>query len=221
MGTVVRVRDDEGEIEALRERIQEQEERIDDLELRYQAAMAKNDTLRQVVLGDLEAGEDAVREAPSLWMQVADLRTAMTDHGDRMDRLDSAGARGQPGAARKAKIRHALVKRATQRGTVSAAQAAQSESPALDYEDVLALFDYEIDETYASKLLDKAARDSAAFWIKKPSNPRDGRKTLRVDVTELDEDSPYLRESRKNAAAESANDDFAELRNNEHSEGGR
>lgn len=209
------------EIEALREKVRKQQERIDDLEMRFEAVNTKYSVLREVVLGDHVAGESDVDEAPSLWTQVVDLRGDMADHSNQMSRLNSAGARGQPGAARKAKIRHALVKRATRGGAVSPNQAAQSDAPALDYEDVLALFDYEIDETYASKLLDKAARDSAAFWVKKPSNPRDGRKTLRVDVTELDGDSPYLRDVRQNAAADSANEGFAELGNNEHSEGGR
>ena len=209
------------EIAALRDRISSLEDQIGDLEMRYEAAMTKNELLKEIVLGDLEFGEDQVREAPSLWMQIADQRTAVANHGDRLDRLDSAGARGQPGAARKAKIRHALVRRAAQSGMVSTTQAAQADAPALDYEDVLALFDYEIGESYASKLLDEAARENAAFWIKEPSNPRDGRKALRVDVTELDEDSPYLRSVRQNAEPDSANEDFAEFGNNEQSEGGR
>ena len=208
------------EIEALREQVSNLEDQLGDLEMRYEAAMTKNEMLKEIVLGDLEFGEDQVREAPSLWMQVADQRTAVADHGDRLDRLDSAGARGQPGAARKAKIRHALVRRATQGGTVSTTQAAQSDAPALDYEDVLALFDYEISDTYATTLLNKAAEGNAAFWVKAPSNPRDGRKTLRVDITELDEDSPYLREVRQNAS-EKANEDFAQSPKSEHSEGGR
>lgn len=208
------------EIEELQNRLGTLEDQIGDLELRYKAAKRRNEMLKEIVLGDLEIGEDAVREAPSLWMQVADQRTAITDHADRLDRLDSAGARGQPGAARKAKIRHALVRRATKGGAVAPSQAAQSESPALDYEDVLALFDYDISDTYATTLLDKAAEDSTAFWVKAPSNARDGRKTLRVDVTELDEDSPYLREVRENAS-EKANADFAQSPKSEHSEGGR
>jgi len=209
------------EIEALREQVSNLEDQLGDLEMRYEAAMTKNEMLKEIVLGDLEFGEDGVREAPSLWMQVADQRTAVTNHGDRLDRLDSAGARGQPGAARKAKIRHALVRKATNGGTVSVSQAAQGEVPAMDYEDVLTLFENGISDTYASKLLDEAAKNTSAFWVKRPSNARDGRKTLRVDVAELDEDSPYLREVRQNASTDSANMEFAELGKSEHSEGGR
>ena len=207
------------QVEELAERVRTLEQQQEDLEMRYEAAVARNKTLKRIVIGDLEMGYDDVREAPSIWRQLLDMRSAVSSHGDRIDRLDSAGARGQPGAARVAKIRHALVRRATKRGTVTTAQAAQEKSPALDYQDVLALFDYEIDGTYATKLLNKAA-DEQAFWIKDAPNARDGRKTLRVDLTELDEDSPYLRNLGPEPETE-ANENFAEFGNSEHSEGGR
>lgn len=207
-------------VDELENRLQTLEENYEDLEARYQAVVARNDTLKKIVLGDREPAEDAVRESPSVWEQMAGLRSDVIDHSDRMDRLDSAGARGQPGAARKAKIRHAIVKRATQQSTATTAQATKEQSPALDYESVLALFDYGISKAYASQLLDKAAEGNPAFWIKKPTNPRDGRKTLRVDLTELDEDSVYLREVRRGEGGGQTNPDFVRSVNNEHSGGG-
>lgn len=212
--------DRDEEIEALRDRLDSLEDKYEDLEMRYQAVVAKNDALREIMLGDLQTTYDDVREAPSLWEQIADLRSDSTATKEKVRRLDSAGARGQPGAARKVKIRHALVKKATQNGTNIQASAGQQGSPAMDYEDILALFDYEISKSYASKLLDKAADNSTAFWVRKPNNPRDGRKALHVDTSELDSDSPYLREARRDTNADSTNADFVELGNNEHSEGG-
>lgn len=210
----------EERVDELEDRMQVMEERYQDLEARYQALVTRNDTLKKLVLGDREPREDAVWEAPSVWEQVADLRSDVINHSDRMDRLDSAGARGQPGAARKAKIRHALVKRASRHGTATAAQATREQSSALDYEAVLALFDYEISKAYASQLLDKAAEDNPAFWVKKPTNPRDGRKMLRVELGELDEDSVYLREVRRGEGTDQMNQDFVRTVNNEHSQGG-
>lgn len=213
--------DSTDEIEELRDRIELLEQRYEDLEHRHEALIAKHEALKKVVLGDLETYFDDVQAARSLWNQLADVQTATRNHGTRIDRLDSAGARGQPGAARVAKIRHALVRRATNRGTMTTSQAAQSKSPTFDYEDVLALFDYSISDAYASDLLDKAADGSSGFWTKAPSNPRDGRKTLRVDITELDSDSPYLRSAYQDANTEGrANEDFARTATNEHSEGG-
>lgn len=214
--------DSSDEMEELRDQIDSLKSKYDDLEARYHAVMAKNDTLRDILLGDYEAGESAVREAPSVWEQLEDLRSESATTKERIRRLDSAGARGQPGAARVAKIRHALVKKAT-RNRGGAMGQTSGDSPAMDYEDVLALFDYEIDRSYASKLLEKAATKgdgSGAFWVKKHGNSRNGRKTLRLSIGELDEDSPYLRHSRRASAADSREEGSREFGNTEHTSGG-
>lgn len=218
-GLIDRVDALEEQVDELQQRNTTLEQKLQDLEMRYEAVINRNKALKRVVLGDLETAYDDVHNSASVWRQLLDMRAAVSNHGERIDRLDSAGARGQPGAARVAKIRHSLVKRATKRGTVTTAQAAQQKSPALDYEDVLALFDFEISDTYATKLLNKAA-DGGAFWVKDPPNARDGRKTLRVDLTELEEDSPYLR-NLSQQSGEEATEDFAEFGNSEIESGGR
>lgn len=213
----------EEQLQELGEQYQDLEGRYRELEAKYEALGTKHEALKEIVLGDLRTTYDDVMNAPSLWNQIDDVRSEATSHGDRLDRLDSSGARGQPGAARVTKIRHALVRRASSHGTATVAQAQQGESAALDYEDVLALFDYEISRSYATKLLDKAASegDNSAFWLKTPPNPRSGRKTLRVDLSELDSDSSYMRSLRQDGpSTESPNSDFRESGNTEHSQGG-
>lgn len=74
---------DEGEVEELRDHVARLEGKIDDLEARYQAVVAKNGALQEIVLGDMYTTEDKVIEAPSLWAQVSDLRSGMTSHGER------------------------------------------------------------------------------------------------------------------------------------------
>ena len=189
------------------------------LSARMDALMTRMDLVLEAMIGDRELGEDAVAESADVMTQLGDVRSAVSSHGDRLDRLDSAGARGQPGAARKVKIRHALARKATKGGKLSIEEAAQRESPSMDFEDVLDEFDYEISDTYATKLLSKAA-DGAAFWEKSATNARTGRKRLFLDIGELDSDSPYLRHVRSIAEQE-ANSEFAETGNSELSEGGR
>lgn len=191
----------------------------ENLAARMDALTTRMDRILEVALGDRELGEDDVANSADLMTQLEDVRAAVSNHGERLDRLDSAGARGQPGAARKAKIRHGLAKKATRGGKLTIAQAADRGTVVYGYEDVLTLFSDEIRSSYASKLLDQAA-DGHAFRTKPAPNSRDGRKTLELDISELDSDSPFLRHARSIADQET-NEDFAELGINEHSEGSR
>jgi len=172
-------------------------ERIDELERQVQIhqsqLQAMNKWVGQIetlLLGSLETGDVDV-ESVNLLEDLQDLRTAMRVVSSRVEQIEQAPGEGA-GAARVAKIRRALVRRAQRSGTATVSQAAQKQPAKMDAGEIHALFDYGIDRSYASELVTKAA-DGEVFWLKREpvdGNPND-KKVLRVDVTELAADSPY------------------------------
>lgn len=132
--------------------------------------------------------------------------TALKSHAGRLDDFEQQGATA--GHARVEKIRRAMIRRAARTGKAMPKQAAQQQPVSLDYEDVLALFDYEIDRSYASSLIDKATTGDreghSLFWVKKGQH-RSERKKLKLDLSELPDDSAYARLYREERSNGSVN----------------
>lgn len=186
----------------LADRVEALERENQSLEARLDAYEKKLEAIKSLIVGGRTSeGGGLPDDVPDSWSQLRDVRETLSDHDTALKSLarqteafDSSGGASGAGASKVAKIRRALVKRATRRGKAMPEQATQAKATTLDYEGVQAIFDFEITRTYASDLIDDAASDpeddAKPFWVDK-SGPR---KRLKIDLTELPEHSPYLAE---------------------------
>ena len=190
-------------LEALETQTEKLESRIGEIS-RDRALLIK--ALRTLVDSDAESGMEDLPADVRSYRDTID--TALKSHAGRLDDFEEQGA-GQANA-RIEKIRRAMIRRAARKGASTVSQAAQTKPISLDYEDVLALFDYEIARGYASELIDKAAstgEEDKVFWVKKGQH-RSQRKKLKLDLSDLPTDNRYRRRyEQERARVDSATND--------------